>query len=146
MQLSTWMIVLPLTDLWQKSLILRTKRQLVYISQGKGDNSKNLECGKMGPRPGRAGIFFFKLTTWVTSNHYNIFTLFSDSKILFKCWTLPSLKDLMWNIKYFLDMKKTRSGFVLILPTTRDDLEILWLCQMNRNDRLYKTKIATAAV
>ena len=45
------------------------KRQLV--SQGKGDNSKNLECGKMGPRPGQyfffsnsqviATIFFFLL-------------------------------------------------------------------------------------
>ena len=45
------------------------KRQLV--SQGKGDNSKNLECGKMGPRPGRAGIFFFKLT----SNRHNFFFL-----------------------------------------------------------------------
>ena len=34
----------------------QTKRQLVYVSQGKGD-----ECCKMGPRPGRVGpVFFFK--------------------------------------------------------------------------------------
>ena len=31
------------------------KRQLIYVSQGKGDNSKNPECGKMDPRP----VFFF---------------------------------------------------------------------------------------
>ena len=54
-----------------------------------------------------------------------------------------------FNVKYQIFSrhgKKTSSSFELILPTTRDDLEILWLCQMNRNDRLYKTKIACAAV
>ena len=31
----------------------------------------------------------------------------------------------MRNIEYFLNMKKNSSGFVLFLPTTQDDLEIL---------------------
>ena len=50
-----------------------------------------------------------------------------------------------FNVKYqiFSIHKKTGLGFVLILPTTRDDFEILWLCQMSRNDRLYKTKVAS---
>ena len=47
--------------------------RLIYLSQGKGDNSRNPECGKIGPTQGRAGIFlFFKLT----SQYHNIFTLF----------------------------------------------------------------------
>ena len=33
---------------------------LVYISQGKGDNPKNPECSRMGPKPGQARrVFFF---------------------------------------------------------------------------------------
>ena len=55
---------------------------------------------------GRAGLVFlvFKLT----SNHHNIFArfLFSDSKILIKCCSSPFGKDLMWNIKHNLDIKK----------------------------------------
>ena len=86
----------------------------------------------MGPRLSWAGIFLKLAITTISLR-----CLFSNSKILLKCWTEPSLKDLMWNIKYFLDIKKNGPGFVLILPTTRDDL---WLCQISRNDRLYKTK------
>ena len=57
---------------------------------------------------GRAGpgqyFSFFKFK----SNHHNIYTLFSDSKILLKCWTEQSLKDLMWNIKYFSRQKNCK--------------------------------------
>ena len=64
---------------------------------------RDLECDKMGPRQSWADIFlFFKLAITTIS----LRCLFSNSKILLKCWTEPSLKDLMWNIKYFLDIKK----------------------------------------
>ena len=37
-----------------------------------------------------------------------------------------------FNVKYqiFSRHEKTGSGFVLILPTTQNDLKILWLCQI----------------
>ena len=102
---------------FDKNLSNFTKRQLVYVSQGKGDNSKNQECGKMGPRPGWVGIFlFFKLT----SNHQNILAVcFQIQNIIafieMLNWTFPE----RFNVKYFLDIKND-SGF--ILPTTWDDL------------------------
>ena len=116
--------------------------RLIYLSQGKGDNSRNPECGKIGPTQGRAGIFLFFNSQVSTSIFLR--SLFLDSKILLillKCWTEPSLKDLMWNIKYFLDIK---NGSVIYSHFTNNSR-----CQLSRNDRyrkyiyrLYKTKTA----
>ena len=87
-----------LSILWQKSFKLWTKRQLVYVSQGK-QSVVNWVTGKARP------VFYFYET-----HKYSLQYFYTDCFQIQRYYSNAELnlfwKKLMWNIKYFLSIKK----------------------------------------